>query len=271
MARALELRDRGLAAEPVVQFPLASILRQKTLLLKSDEIYRRYVVHETGTPWTQAAEGEVWLNNSFRPPTGPAAACGYAPNRPVLDGVLSDACWKAAAELLLAGGQDRQDESRRTGAFVCYDNEYFYFAASLPRAPGTRTDGPGEGERQHDEDLADFDRVILSLDIDRDYVTAFTFAIDQRGRTSDSCWNDASWNPRWFVAVAGDKSQWSVEIAIPLEELTPVAPQRGAAWALGITRIIPAVGLQSWSQPAASPPRPENSGVLRFDGPGDPR
>jgi hypothetical protein len=60
-------------------------------------------------------------------------------------------------------------------------------------------------------------------------------------------------------------------VAIPLDELTPLAPQRGTAWALGITRIIPAVGVESWTLPASATPRPENFGLLRFDAPGDPR
>jgi len=272
MAQTLERRDRALAAEPGVQFPLAAIYRQRTLQLKSDEIYRRYVVHESGAPWAQAAEGEIWLSSPFRPPTGPTAACGITSKRPVLDGLLFDPCWRDAAELTLTGAaRESNDESPRAVAKFCCDNEYLYFAAILPRAAGAPGDGPVERERRHDEDLADFDRVVLSLDIDRDYVTAFSFAVDQRGCTADSCWNDASWNPRWFVAVAGDETQWRLEAAIPLEELTPVTLQRGAGWAVGITRIIPAIGVESWTQPAAATPRPENFGLLRFDGPGDPR
>ena len=154
---------------------------------------------------------------------------------------------------------------------LCYDAEFLYFAASLPRAAGTRTDGAVERDRRHDEDLADFDRVLLSLDVDRDYVTCYQFAIDQRGCTAESCWNDASWNPRWFVAVAGDSSYWSLEAAIPLDALTPYLPQGGSGWAVGVTRIIPAVGLESWTKPVSAVPRPENFGLLRFDGPDDPR
>jgi hypothetical protein len=272
MAQVLERRDRAQSAEPGVQFPLAAIYRQRTLLLKSDEIYRRYVVHESGTPWAQAADGEIWLSNPFRPPTGPTAACGFTAKRPVLDGVLSDPCWRDAAKLPLAGAaRDSKDEAPRGAAQVCYDDEYLFLSASLPRASGMPADGPIERERRHDEDLANFDRVIFSLDVDRDYVTAFSFAVDQRGCTAESCWNDASWNPQWFVAVAGDETHWQLEAAIPLGELTPQPPQRGAGWAVGITRIIPAIGVESWPQPATPVPRPENSGILRFDGPGDPR
>ena len=73
------------------------------------------------------------------------------------------------------------------------------------------------------------------------------------------------------MAVSGDNTHWRIEAAIPIDELTPFVPQRGTGWAVGITRIIPAVGVESWPQPASATPHPENSGLLRFDAPGDPR
>lgn len=265
----LARHDAALAAEPAVQFPLAAIHRQRTSHLKSDAIYRRYVLYETGTPWAQAAESELWLTNVSRPPTGPMTPCGFTPTRPILDGGLTDPCWQDAAELpLVASPGGRETASDRGGkqamAMLSYDAQFLYFAARLPRAAGVRTDGRAAG-RRHDENLADFDRVVLSLDVDRDYVTYFNFEIDQRGCTSEACWHDASWNPRWMVEVAGDDQEWTLEAAIPLEEITPIVPQRGMAWAIGITRIIPAVGVESWTHPAAASPRPENFGLLRFD------
>src|SRR5262249_34035667 len=162
--------------------PLAAIHRQRTTYLKSDEIYRRYLVHETGTPWSQAAAGEIWLSNPIAAPTGPVTPCGFIPVRPILDGALSDRCWQNAAQLpLVASGRDRKDAKRQAVAMLCYDTEYLYFAASLPRGKGARTDGPVTGDRRHDEDLGDFDRLLFSFDIDRDYVTSFNFAVDQRG------------------------------------------------------------------------------------------
>jgi photosystem II stability/assembly factor-like uncharacterized protein len=272
LARELERRSAPLAADPSVQFPLAAIHRQRTAYLKSDEIYRRYLVHETGSPWSQAAEGEIWLANPLSPPTGPVTPCGFTHERPILDGVLFDACWQNAAELpLLPSKKDRREGRRPALAKLCYDAEFLYFAASVPRAKGMRTDGPVTEDRRHDEDLDEFDRILFSIDTDRDYVTAFHFAIDQRGCTSEACWNDSSWNPRWFVAAAGDKSSWRIEAAIPLDELTPVMPQRGTGWGLGITRIAPAVSVESWTQPPTATNRPENFGLLRFDAPGDPR
>ncbi len=273
MAKDLERRDAALAAEPAVQFPLAAIHRQRTAFLKSDDIYRRYAAQAAGTPWALAAEGELWLTNPATIPTGSTAACGYTMARPVIDGILSDRCWLAGTEMpLFSSTRKRNEEGPHVEAKLCYDDQYLYFAASVPRAKGMRTDGPtAGGERRYDEDLSDFDRIVLSLDVDRDYVTSFNFAIDQRGCTAESCWHDASWNPRWFVAVGGDKTHWRVEAAIPLDELTFVALQRGSAWGVGITRIIPAIGIESWTQPSTSTIRPETFGVLRFDAPGDPR
>src|SRR5262249_46215835 len=150
--------------------------------------------------------------NPFRSPSGPAAECPYAGRRPILDGVLSDACWKDAGVLMLgAAVPETRDAPQQATLFLCYDREYLYVAGSVPYSQGGRSDGPIGRERRHDEDLEDFDRVILSLDIDRDYVTAYEFAIDQRGCTAESCWKDGSWDPQWFVAVARDKAQWRFE------------------------------------------------------------
>lgn len=266
MAAELRRKAPALSREPAVQFPLAALFRQRTAFQKADEIYRQFLVDDSGTPWAQAADGELWLTNVSRAPTGPVATCGFAARRPVLDGVLSDRCWRDADELLLAASPERsKDEARQALVKICGDSEYLYIAASLPRATGARSDGPVQGERRHDDDLADFDRVLFSFDVDRDYVTSFNFAIDQRGCTAESCWQDATWNPRWFVAVAGDKSHWRFEAAIPLDELTPAVPRAGSAWALGITRIIPTVGFESWTRPASADPHPETFGILRFD------
>ncbi len=263
----LSRRDPALAADPAIQFSLASLYRQRTLHLKAEEIYQRFAGSEAGTPWAQAASGEVWMTNVANPPTSPITRCRFAPARPVLDGVLSDACWENGFALPLKAAPQSADEGAAQ-AYVCYDAEYVYFAARLPRVEGVRTDGPFEGQRRHDEDLSDFDRVVLSLDVDRDYVSSFNLAVDQRGCTHDSCWYDDSWNPRWFVAVMGDAAEWRVEAAIPLDELAPYIPGKGVVWSLGVTRIIPAVGLESWSHPASSAPRPETFGLMRFDPPG---
>jgi hypothetical protein len=209
---------------------------------------------------------EGWLLNPAVPPQGSVAACVRTAAPPNLNGVFSEACWNGAAEIPLSTGPGTPlDSDSHPLVMLCHDGEHLYVAASLPRVPGTRIDGPAEKGRRYDEDISDFDRISFHFDVDRDYVTYYSFSVDQRGCTTESCWGDATWNVRWFVKVVADEDQWRVEAAIPLAELVPRAPGRGTVWNVGVVRTIPAVGLESWTHPASPTPRPETFGLLKFD------
>ncbi len=124
---------------------------------------------------------------------------------------------------------------------------------------------PAKRARQRDAELAAQDRIELCLDLDRDWTTFYRFSVDARGLTRDQCWHDTSWNPQWFVAAAETDDAWTIEAAIPLSELARQFPSAGQAWTIGITRIVPGVGLQSWSKPAGIEPAGEGFGLLTFD------
>jgi hypothetical protein len=109
------------------------------------------------------------------------------------------------------------------------------------------------------------DRVHFLIDLDRDWATYYRLSIDHRGWTSEACWQDATWNPNWFVASHSDETAWTAEAAIPLAELTGESIQGRPIWALGIQRIVPGVGFQSWTTPAAATPVPEGFGYLIFE------
>ena len=260
----LSRRDPSLAAEPQIQFPLASILRQKTNYLQSDEIFRRFAANDGESSWQSAARGELWLNDVSAVPTTPVMRCTFTPTRPNLDGDLTEGCWRGTDWTPLTGRESGLPAAQFS---VCYDSENLYFAVRVARSPDFRTDGPFKGKRRRDENLDEFDRIVVSLDVDRDYATCYTISVDQRGCTHDACWRDSSWNPQWFVAIAGDDAEWRAEAAIPFEELAPYIPGRGTAWALGATRIIPGVGIESWTTPSANV-RPDTFGLMRFEAPG---
>ncbi|MSR56667.1 MAG: hypothetical protein EXS05_03210 [Planctomycetaceae bacterium] len=266
MAQRLESRAPQLAAAPEVQFPLAALRRRRGAFNRADDIYRRFVQEGAGGGWSQPAETEFWLTRPLAPHAGPHVACFAAAARPVLDGVLADDCWKDATEIPLTG-IDNHDNDRGDKPLVmlCYDDEFLYLAARLPRVPGVRKDAGIRVPRRYDEDLTDFDRLTFHLDTDRDRVTCFSFSVDQRGCTSESCWHDRTWNPRWMVAVDADDQHWRVEAAIAFDELMPKPPEQGAAWGVGLIRTVPAVGWQSWTRPAGSEPRPETFGLVRFE------
>jgi hypothetical protein len=241
-------------------------------------------------PWRENVLLESWLlNRGGNPqPPKPVAAARRAGQRPYLDGKLDDDCWKDALPLHLStvagelgadfgcreaierthqGKPDAaklvpQDLAEATRAVFAYDEEYLYIAVVCKHPAGMKKDKVEK--RDHDMNLKGFDRVSILIDLDRDYQTYYQLQIDQRGAVADDCWGDASWNPKWFVAVHPDETGWTAEVAIPLTELTGDSVTMGKMWAVNVVRTIPNRGVQAWSGPAGATPRPEGMGLLSF-------
>ena len=136
-------------------------------------------------------------------------------------------------------------------------------AANCRRAPGV--DYPAAAPRRsRDPDLAARDRLEVLIDVDRDYATYYQLTVDHRGWAAETCLGVNGWNPEWYVATADDGQNWTIEAAIPWKSLCASPPARQAVWAVGLQRIVPGAGFQSWTQPAAPAVRPEGFGLLVF-------
>ncbi len=188
--------------------------------------------------------------------------CAHAAAKPHLDGNLEEPLWHADNVVELRSPQ-RDDADWSTVAMLAYDDEFLYVGISCSRAEGFRYQDSNQ-PRPRDADLASQDRVELLLDVDRDFATYYRLTIDHRGWTGEGCWHDRTWNPAWYVASGGDEHAWTAEAAIPLTELTDQLPDGKAAWAVGVQRIVPGVGFQSWTTPAAPEVVPEGFGYLMF-------
>lgn len=270
IASQLELQSPGLFRTPEIQFPLASLRRVTGNVGKSDAIFRSYLSRSVDPATRTLAEREIWLMFATTQAPRAMTICNRAQARPKLDGVLADSCWQDSRELRLttdAPNEDLTDPTDPTAGLVMtsYDGEFLYIGLSIPRREGAPLDPPQQAGRVHDADLRRHDRVTICLDLDRDYTTYYELQVDQRGWTSDRCWEDRRWNPGWFVATDADTTHWRIEAAIPWTELTPVAPQRGAVWGVAIHRTTPTVGVQSWIHPVATPPKPTSFGLLKFE------
>jgi hypothetical protein len=123
------------------------------------------------------------------------------------------------------------------------------------------------GTRPRDADLEAQDRVDVIIDIDRDWTTYYQLSVDHRGWTADRFWNNASWNPQWFVARERSGGTWRIEAAIALDELAPKPPAPNDAWVIGLQRLAPATLFAAWSQPASPEVRSEGFGYLMFSPP----
>ena len=118
--------------------------------------------------------------------------------------------------------------------------------------------------RQRDSDQSLQERLIVRLDRDRDYASAFEFIVDQRGWGGERCLDDPTWNPRWHIAVERTEQQWTIEASVPWQELGPRAPKSGDAWALDILRVAPQRGVQSWTKASTIQSNVEGYGVVVF-------
>lgn len=268
IAELMHAVDPALFEGPTMQFPLAALLRKRGLPNEADVIYRHFRQLGSQDPWSLSGASEIWFSVPRNNPPKAFQICWNTSQRPHLDGMLSDPCWINAQEIPLTDGSaasTADPDAPRSLAMLCYDNQFLYFAASFPRLPGAPDDMPLNEGRTHDADLSHFDRVTLTLDIDRDYATFYSFSIDQRGWTSEACWNDRTWNPKYFVSAHGDKRNWRIEVAVPWTELAPQPPGHNDVWNVGIVRTTPAVGRQSWTHPISNKPRPEVFGLVRFD------
>lgn len=261
-ARQIEQLHPGLYGEPVVRFPLAVAHRQQGLPAQAQRFYMALRHTRPADAWRACALGELWLVDSKTDPPKPLCMCGRAAGKPYLDGQLEEPFWQSGKPVELHSPVG-DDETWGAVAMLAYDEEFLYLAVRCLHAPG-RKYAPSTEPRPRDADLADQDRVELMLDVDRDFATYYRLVVDSRGWTAESCWRDTSWNPNWFVAHALDEEAWTIEAAVPLAELTSQLPQAHTTWAAGLQRIVPGVGMQSWTQPATSEGLAEGFGYLYF-------
>ena len=156
-----------------------------------------------------------------------------------------------------------EDSGWPAEARLAYDDKFLYVAIRCTK-PARVEYAAGSRPRPRDAELDGQDRVSLLLDIDRDYATYYRFEVDHRGYCREDCWGDKTWNPQWYVASDNSDRHWTAELAIPLGELTPRAVQPGYTWAMGIQRVVPGVGFQSFTQPAGTNVQPSGFGYLMF-------
>lgn len=278
IADGLEETYPRLAETPEIQFATAALMRRRQQSKRADIIYDRFLQTISDDPWHRAALGEAFLLRPGAESPKPTAICKWTRTPPVLDGRLDEPCWSDAEELRIGG---RRADSRFVGTrpegqrrlqvtgpepivMFCYDDEYLYVAASIPIHPDLPAAPPQLPGRQRDADLGDHDRLSLQFDVDRDYSTFYHFEVDQRGWTRDACWENEAYNPPWYVAAERDAHTWRIECAIPLDELLPPGNVSNSVWAIGVTRIMPGVGVASWTDSGGETPLPPLFGLLRF-------
>jgi hypothetical protein len=252
----------SLFAAPEVRFPLADADRTAGSGLDAEGYFNALAGSGLGDPWLSCARSELWLRQPTRRAPKPVVECVRTDQRPRLDGRLDDAVWSHCLPLPLVSPHGN-DAAWPAAVMLARDGEYLYLAASCRKAPGAEypdSDAP----RPRDPDLRSRDRLEVVIDVDRDYATFYRLTIDHRGWARDVCLDIEAWNPDWYVASSQDADAWIIEAAIPFSELVPTAPGDQDTWAVGIQRIVPSVGFQSWSAAESPEPTPATLGLCLF-------
>jgi photosystem II stability/assembly factor-like uncharacterized protein len=280
LAEHLKTARPALYAEPRIRFAEVASHRQLGLTNPAKRYFLTLRALPENDPWRKCAETEEWLAQpGDLPPPKALGACRPAARRPHLDGKLTESIWETAGRFPLRGDDAGRiivsDQKRnatdkivrptnRGEVRLAYDREFLYVVIRCPQAPGGdyRAD---DRPRPRDADLTQRDRVALSIDIDRDYTTAYELTVDARGWTHDACCGDANWNPNWYVAATSDDSTWTVEAALPLAELVAEPPAARDVWAVSLRRTVPRVGYQTWAGDATSDESPDQFGLVIFE------
>jgi len=262
LSKLLSNKRPTLAAEPAVVFPLAAFDRNAST--DGQQSLRMLPRTRAADAWRQAVDAEIWKSKESTSECPKATwHCRRTSARPVLDGVLDDATWENADDIeLISVGEDA--ETNPTTIVAAHDDQFLYLAIAGAKSPRCKY-AEGDAKAARDADCSDADRVEFSIDIDRDYVTAWQFAVDCQGRARDACWGDSSWNPRWHVAARHTESAWFVEVAIPLAELSAAAPIATNPWAVAVRRVSPGAGTQGWAAPVPGETSLEDAGWLVFE------
>lgn len=269
IAEALQRTRPALYAQPQLRFPLAVAQRAIGSGAAARSFFHAASSSRDPHGWGRCALAELWLPHLKGKPPVPIVSCYEIARPPFLDGRLDDPAWRHLQPVHLTSTGKLADAPATV--LLGYDHRYLYLAAACRRTAPPDAAANVEARRR-DADLSNRDRLELRLDIDRDYATWYRLCIDDRGWAVDECLGDVTWNPRWAIAVGGNSEYWIIEAALPLEELTSAKDTPGATWALGLQRIVPNGGFQSWTTPdaegtASAAVRPEAFGLLRFETP----
>lgn len=262
-AAQLQAASATCSAEPAIVFPWATAERASGAAGSGAQLFAGLHQSRPADAWRRAAEIEPWLARRTAQVPTHFWRVRQAADKPFLDGKLEEGVWQTAERIALVSAV-RDDADWPATMLIARDVEYLYIGFHC-RKPAGAVYTPADGIRHRDLALVDEDRVELHLDLDRDRGVSYHLLVDHRGDVRDRLWNDATWNPKWHLATAGDAESWSCEAAIPWLELTENPPAPGSAWLVGAERTVPRVGFQSWTHPASPRTQPEGFGLLLFD------
>lgn len=193
---------------------------------------------------------------------------------PVIDGKLDEPGWRNAENigLFMVAGQTVPAAGQTSGK-IFYDGTNLYL--------GLKCAGPGAFSsncRERDGDKIWLDEVVeIFILPGKDGNDYYHFAVNPAGTIYDSHVNqgrpDAQWNSHLQAVAFTDTNDWSVELRLPLADITPL-PANGAEWRFNVCREssspLQEREISTWTcLPAGKFHAPQSFGFLYFQPPDD--
>ncbi len=190
-------------------------------------------------------------------------ACAKAP---VIDGDLSDDCWKSAeipgVWVDVYTGRAAKPMSK---VYVCVDDKFVYVAFLNPE---TKMKNLVADATDRDGNVWEDDSNELFLDPSAGKKDYYQFIVNTKNVLYDGRGKDGSWNSNAKCAVKKMDDGWSVEIAIPLAEMEAQLPLKGQAWTANFCRNRRTEGdtqAFAWSDTGESFHNPDAFGKLKME------
>ena len=189
---------------------------------------------------------------------------------PCIDGILDDPIWQTARPFdhlapLLAAMKDKAIGP--TVAWAAWDqtNLYVAFRCYEPDMPNMRTRG-----KQRDDNIWAADAVEVFISRTPDPKPFYHFIVNphniQWDAITDTKNNDTTWDAQWQSATHRTPDQWTVELAIPWQQISS-APKPGQTRRANITRFRRANHeWTTWTPLIDTFNSPENFGTWIFQG-----
>jgi len=197
----------------------------------------------------------------------PLLHCLLSVGRPVIDGILDEACWREADVATGFTLLDRRGEAtQQTECMAAYDAENLYIAFHC-----RESDPSGIRTRCNNRDGKVWldDCVEVFLDTRHDHGTYFHLIVnriatrfDEVGPRFPRPW---SWDGAWRVATNSTSTGWTAEFAIAFRSLGLRMPRPGTLWGFNANRQeYRLIERSSWSATLHSFHEPKNFGHLFF-------
>ena len=240
----LSQRDPDLVVGSQYRIIEAQINRKLNGPLQSESLLKLLVQlgDFTQTGISTGAQRELVIGGILLETENPlhAMTCQRASVRPRLDGKLDDDVWNDALE---RGSEQKFERTPSESniddqpdlAMFAFDDQFLYAAFRCRKLKGQYYQTTPQ-PRPRDPDLTRRDRVEFSIDVDRDYRSANQFVVDYRGWAAEGCAGSKGWDPTWFVSRTDDADTWTIELAIPLEQIVPGKIKPDSVWAVRFAR-----------------------------------